>query len=91
MSDELPAPETASDRAEAPTLALLDVDGVTTITYGTIAWLAALVLCLVARQPLADAGRGWWQWVCVIGAVLGLAGLVYVRRRRAAYARAAHH
>jgi len=93
VPDELitPEPSSSSHGDVHATVPLLDVDGVTTITYGTITWLLALVICLVARQPLAAAGRGWWQWVCVTGAALGLAGVVFVRRRRAAYTRAAHH
>jgi hypothetical protein len=73
----------------AEALAPLDVDGVGAITYGTIAWTVALVACLLAREPLASAGRTWWIWVCVAGALLGIPGLWYVRRRRAAYRAAA--
>ena len=85
MTDPSP-PTTAAE----PQIAPLDVDGVGAITYGTIAWAIAVVLCLVFRSALVDSGRGWWLWVCVTGAVLGLAGIVFVRRRAAAYrARAA--
>ena len=59
---------------------------------GTIAWGVALVACLVLRDQLADTGRTWWLWVCVAGIVLGLAGVVFVRRRAAVYrAHAAEH
>jgi hypothetical protein len=70
-------------------IATLDVDGVAAVGVGTVLWAVALVLCLVLRGPLTDAGRGWWTWVCLTGALLGAAGYVYVRRRRDAYA-AAH-
>jgi LPXTG-motif cell wall-anchored protein len=73
----------ATVRPDVPELA--DVDGVGAVTAGTIAWAVALVLCLAFRTPLADAGRTWWTWVCLAGLLLGLAGLVFVRRRRAAY------
>ena len=69
-------------------MAALDVDGVRAVAVGTAAWAVALVLCLALRDRLADSGRGWWAWVCLAGMAFGLAGLVFVRRRRDAYARA---
>jgi hypothetical protein len=85
VPDADPADPAAEAAGPPPAPAPLDVDGVGAITYGTIAWVVALIVCLVARDPLAAAGRTWWIWVCVAGAVLGLPGLWYVRRRRAAY------
>jgi hypothetical protein len=82
------AAATTSVTAEAPHVDALDVDGVTAVAVGTAAWGVALVLCLVLRDRLADAGHGWWAWVCFAGMAFGLAGLVFVRRRRDAYARA---
>ena len=79
---------TASDDTQ-PEVAPLDVDGVGAVAVGTVLWTIALVACLVFRTQLAAAGNGWWTWVCVAGALLGLAGLVFVRRRRDAYRRAA--
>lgn len=87
MSTEQPS---GSDSAAsgAPEIEVLDVDGVGAVLYGTVAWVIALVLTLVFRGPLADAGNGWWTWVCLAGALLGVLGLWYVRRRRDAYRRA---
>ncbi|MGD9956264.1 MAG: DUF2530 domain-containing protein, partial [Candidatus Nanopelagicales bacterium] len=72
----------------APEVAPLDVDGVGAVAVGTVLWTIALVACLVFRTQLADAGNAWWTWVCIAGVLLGLAGLVFVRRRRDAYRRA---
>jgi hypothetical protein len=69
-----------------PELTPLDVDGVSAIATGTAVWALALVGCLLLRGRLAEAGNSWWTWVCATAVVLGLAGLAYVRRRRAAYA-----
>ena len=82
------APPASVDPADSGSLKALDVDGVGAVAAGTVAWLVALLLCLALRGSLAEAGRGWWVWVCVSGAVLGLAGLWFVRRRRDAYAAA---
>ena len=64
----------------------LDVDGVGAVAAGTLAWAVALIVCLLLHTSLTEAGRGWWIWVCVSGLLLGLAGLWFVRRRRAHYA-----
>ena len=36
------------------------------------------------RVPLGDAGLGWWFWVAVSGAVIGVLAISYgiLRRRR---------
>lgn len=60
----------------------LDVDAVRTVQIGTVLWAIALVVTLVARDALQDAGHSWWIWTCVAGVVLGLIGLVITMRRR---------
>jgi len=64
----------------------LDVDGVGAILVGTIVWGVALVACLLLRDRLTADGHGWWAGACLAGFLLGLPGLWFVRRRRAAYA-----
>ena len=84
MSETPAAPSPrGAEEPEAPRP--VGVDGVRAFTYGTIAWVLGSVVCLIFRTPLAEAGRGWWLWVCVAGTVIGLVGLAYVRRRAAAY------
>jgi Protein of unknown function (DUF2530) len=51
-----------------------------TVLVGIALWLVALVVTLVMRERLADEGRTWWIWTAATGAVLGVAGLVYLRR-----------
>ena len=76
-------------QAEDLVIAPVDVDGVGAVLYGTLAWTVALVLCLLLRDRLAADGRSWWTWVCLAAALLGLAGLWFVRRRAAVYRDAA--
>ena len=70
----------------------LDEDGVLAVTLGTVAWLVAFgVLFLFFRDQLQAHGTQWWLTVCLVGAGLGLLGLGYTTRRRAAYRKAGEH
>ena len=75
--------DTPTDADTTPEVAPLDVDGVGAVAFGTIAWTVALVLCLVFRGPLAEAGNGWWTWVCLAGALLLLSCFVPLTWRTA--------
>ena len=80
-----PAPGERPDQIEQPTEPL-DVDGVSAMTYGTAAWvIALLVLLLIGVRP--SDPNGWWLWVCALGAGIGLALMGYTRRRAAVYRR----
>ncbi len=59
-----------------------DVDGVATVASGTLAWVVAFVVLLSLRDRLAAAEAGWWLWTCLVGALLGVLGLLLCRRRR---------
>jgi hypothetical protein len=74
-----------SDRSATPSesqVRALDVDGVSAVAVGTVAWTVALIVLLFARTSLETSGRTWWLWVCVSGALFGCAGLVFLVRRR---------
>ena len=62
----------------------MDLDGVRTMTVGTIVWAVAIVALLPFLGTLEDEGRTWWLWTCVAGFGLGLIGVEYCRRRRKA-------
>lgn len=67
----------------------LDEDGVVAVAAGTVAWLIALVVLWgFFRDELAAHDAEWWLTVCVVGAGLGVLGLGYTLRRRAAYRKA---
>lgn len=71
-----------------PAIRPVDADGVAAVALGTAAWaVAGLVLLVFFRDDLDANGSSWWLWVCAVGAGLGLLGLPYVLKRRAAYQR----
>jgi hypothetical protein len=65
----------------------VDVDGVRAVTIGTVLWAIALIALLPFWSKLDDDGHLWWIATCAAGVVLGLLGLLYVTRRRAAIRR----
>lgn len=65
--------------AEVPPM---DLDGVRTMTVGTILWGFAAAAMLPFLGRLEDAGQGWWFWTAVAGFGLGLIGVEYCKVRR---------
>ena len=64
----------------------LETDDVKIVAGGAVLWGVALVALVVARLSGADV-RAWWIGMCAYGLVLGLVGVRYCQRRRAAIAR----
>lgn len=60
----------------------MDVDGVRTMTVGTIVWGVLAIGLLPFLGTLQEDGRTWWLWTAVAGFGLGLIGIEYCRRRR---------
>ena len=67
----------------------MDVDGVRTMTVGTIAWGVIALALLPFWGNLQDQGRTWWLWTAIAGLGLGLMGIEYCKRRRDALQQAA--
>jgi len=65
----------------------LEADDVAIVTVGTALFAVALVVAFVLRDRLVDGGNEGWTWIFLAGAFLGLIGIRYVRRRRAAMRR----
>jgi hypothetical protein len=70
------------DSERRPDPAPVKTDDRKAILTGIGAWAVALVVVLVFFAPISEPGRRWLLWVCVVGLLLGLAGLVYAIRRR---------
>jgi hypothetical protein len=60
----------------------MDVDGVRTMTVGTIGWGIVAVALLPFWGNLQDQGRTWWLWTAIAGLGLGLMGIEFCKRRR---------
>lgn len=60
----------------------MDLDGVRTMTIGTIMWGFAALAMLPFLGRLDAAGEGWWFWTAVAGFGLGLVGIEYCVVRR---------
>lgn len=67
----------------------MDVDGVRTMTVGTIVWGVTALALLPFWGNLQDQGRTWWLWTAIAGLGLGLMGIEYCKRRRDAMQQAA--
>ena len=74
--------------ARQPDPAPLETDDVKIIAGGTALWAIALVALAIARLAGADV-HNWWLTMCACGTVLGLFGVRFCVRRRAAIARSA--
>lgn len=66
----------------------MDVDGVRTMTVGTILWAVAILALIPFWGTLRNDGNEWWLWTAIAGFGLGLVGIEYCRLRRDALAAA---
>ncbi|PWM98822.1 MAG: hypothetical protein DBX96_04200 [Propionibacterium sp.] len=68
---------------QAP-VAPLREDRLIAFTIGTVVFIVLAIAAYFWRVPLGDAGLGWWFWVAVSGAVIGVLAISYgiLRRRR---------
>ena len=60
----------------------LEADDARVIAVGTALWLTALAV-LTVLDLAGTRVPGWWLWMCVAGAGLGLLGVRFTRRRAA--------
>lgn len=79
--------ERGSSRRQAPRLVQapvrpLDADGITAGIVGTVLWTLALALCWINSDSLDASGNGWWLGVCLVGSLIGVAGTLWVIRKR---------
>lgn len=64
----------------------LETDDVKIVAAGTALWALALVVLLVLKAFGVEV-HTWWLSMCVVGALLGLYGVTYCRKRRSALPR----
>lgn len=65
----------------------LETDDVHVVAVGTGLWGIGLVVLAVLALTDAVEVQGWWLVMCAVGFLLGLVGVRYCQRRRAALAR----
>jgi uncharacterized membrane protein len=65
----------------------MEVDLGRIVLIGTVLYAIVAIVFLPLQSTLSHDGHGRWPWVAVSGAVLGLLGFVYVKRRDRAIAR----
>jgi hypothetical protein len=78
-------PRTDSDNRlnshDKTSLKPLEVNGITAVTVGTLAWTITLIVLLFSRSWLSETERTHWIWIAVSGIILGLLGYRYSTRR----------
>lgn len=73
-----------ADREDAPRrLTPLDPPMVPVVVAGLVAFGTAGLVLLLLRDQLAAHGHTDWLWTCLAGFLLGLPGLVWMRRHDA--------
>jgi len=84
--DGYPRAMAEGDTASPPPLEVPEprtADGVLAVSLGTVLWALGFVVLWATGARFGDDPD--WLAVCVAGTLLGLMGLVFVTRRRAAY------
>lgn len=76
-----------SARVQHPDPAPLETDDVRVVATGAALWAIALVVLVVLRIAGVGDVQTWWIGMCAYGIALGLFGVRYCRRRRAAIER----
>ena len=76
-----------SRRIARPDPPPLETDDVKVVAAGTTVWALGLLVLLVLASTGAAEVRGWWLGMCAYGIALGLFGIRYCQRRRAAIER----
>ncbi len=74
----MPVPRASSTRPAPQPMVTNDR---ATVAVGSVVWAVLLLVALLNRDALTDAGRGWWVWSCASGLVLGLVGLAWLHLR----------
>ena len=70
--------EVNSDKKQ---LKAIETNGIKAVSIGTGLWLFALACLFLARDWLKTTNHDDWLWICAAGALLGIFGQFYTRRR----------
>jgi hypothetical protein len=67
--------------AQRPEMQPMETNDVMIVGVGTALFAIAFVVMLPLHASLVRDGHGRWLWIALSGALLGLLGVVYCRRR----------
>lgn len=73
----------AEEAQRPPAPEPMEVNDVLIVTVGTVLFAIAFVVMLPFHTSLEHAGHGRWVWIALAGALVGMIGIVYCRRRAA--------
>lgn len=73
----------AEEARHPPVPEPMEVNDVLIVTVGTALFAVAFLVMLPFHTSLEHAGHGRWPWIALSGALLGLVGIAYCRRRAA--------
>jgi Protein of unknown function (DUF2530) len=73
----------AEETQQPPIPEPMEVNDVLIVTVGTVLFSIAFLVMLPFHTSLEHAGHGRWPWIALAGALLGLVGIAYCRRRAA--------
>lgn len=73
----------AERQAGRPDPEPMQTDEVRVVVVGTVLWALAGLVLLPFWGALEDDGHLWWLGTCLAGFLMGVYGIVHVRRRRA--------
>lgn len=59
----------------------VDVDAKKVVLVGTLIWVLLFVVLLALYPTLADSGLQWWLHTAGVGILLGIVGLIMIRKR----------
>lgn len=71
----------AEETQQRPVPEPMEVNDVLIVTVGTVLFAIAFLVMLPFHTSLDHAGHGRWPWIALAGALLGLVGIAYCRRR----------
>lgn len=59
----------------------VEIDAKKIVLTGTLIWVLVFIVLAALYPALADAGLQWWLHTAGVGILLGIVGLIMIRKR----------